>query len=77
MAESPFGLHEIEEAGPNGLAVKCEAILPGLLAARDAAPTKRERKQLSSRIKTARMLLKWAKTRAGYVTPPSRGRTAL
>ena len=65
--ELRFGLNEIEEAGPNGLARKCEALLPTLLADREAAKTKQERKHLSSRIKATRMLLKWAKTRAGYV----------
>lgn len=75
MPESPFELHDIEEAGPNGLALKCEVLLPKLLADRDGAKTKRERKQLSSRIKATRMLLTWAKTRAGYVPPKARRST--
>ena len=54
------------ERGPNKLAAVCAAILPALLAEREAATTKRERKQLSARISSVRMLIGWAKTRAGY-----------
>jgi hypothetical protein len=52
--------------GPNKLAEDAAALIAELLPLRDAAKTKRERKQLSSRIKSARILLQWAKSRAGY-----------
>jgi len=54
----------------------CEERLPGLLAAREGAKSTRERKQFSSRIRTTRMLLRWAKSRAGYVPPPRRKKVA-
>lgn len=53
----------------NEMADECAALLPDLLAQREAATDKRERKALSSRIKTTRMLLRWCKSRAGYVAP--------
>lgn len=56
-----------ERLTPNMLADQCAAILPDLLAQREAATTTRERKQLGSRIRAARTMLTWAKTRAGYV----------
>ncbi|MCA1653673.1 MAG: hypothetical protein ABR588_05940 [Sphingomicrobium sp.] len=45
------------------------AILPDLIAQREAEQDKRKRKrkQLSSRIKAARIVIAWARTRAGYV----------
>jgi hypothetical protein len=52
---------------PNKLALLAEVTLPELIRLRDAAATKRERKHYSQRIKTTRILLSWAKTRAGYV----------
>ncbi len=57
-----------EPMGPNLIAEKMAALLPDLLAQRDVAATKRERKALNGRIRIARDLLKWAKTRAGYVS---------
>ncbi len=71
-AESQFSEGEPpkHESGPNKLAADCERVIPELIAARDAAKTAKERKQLSSRLKTARYLLRWAKTRAGYVAAP-------
>jgi hypothetical protein len=54
---------------PNLLAERAAAIVADLLPLRDATKDKRERKRLSSRIKAARFLLNWAKTRAGYVAP--------
>ena len=56
-------------SGPNKLALVAEVTLPELLRLRDAAKTKRERKHFSGRIRITRDLLKWAKTRAGYVEP--------
>lgn len=68
MIEEITGLSlKDERLTPNLLAEKAAAILPRLLAQRDAAKSKRERKVLSARIRSARLLLKWAKSRAGYV----------
>jgi len=63
----------LAERSPNKLAADCAAILPKLLAEREASTTKRERKHLSSRIRATRMLFGWAKTRAGY--SPARAET--
>lgn len=54
---------------PNELARDAQAILNRLIPLRDTATDKRERKQLSARIKTARILRDWARTRAGHVKP--------
>lgn len=54
-------------SGPNRMAEEAEALLRELLPLRDAATDRRERKQLSSRIKSARIILNFARTRAGYV----------
>ena len=51
---------------PNSMAADMAATLADLLARRDAATDKRERKQLSSRIRAARTVIAWAKSRAGY-----------
>lgn len=59
----------VTERGPYAMEQAMLATLPDLLAQRDAATDKRERKALSSRIKTARMVIKWCRTRAGYVMP--------
>lgn len=56
-------------SGPYGLEQKCLVALPGLLAERDAATTKRERKQLSARIRSTRFFISWCRTRAGYRVP--------
>lgn len=60
-----------EEPGPNKLAATCEAMVPALIAERDAAKDRGTRKKLNSRIHTTRMLLRWAKSRAGYVGLPA------
>lgn len=59
-----------ERLTPNLLAERASATLAELLPLRDAAKSKRERKGLSSRIRCARVLLHFAKTRAGYVPAP-------
>ncbi|HEX8443034.1 MAG TPA: hypothetical protein VF631_05240 [Allosphingosinicella sp.] len=59
-------------SGPNKLALVAEVTLPELIRLRDAATTKRERKHFSGRIRITRGLLRWAKTRAGYVQPVKR-----
>jgi hypothetical protein len=56
-------------------AEEMEALILELIPQRDAAKDKREKKALSGRIKTARMLVKWVKSRAGYV--PTSTPTAL
>jgi hypothetical protein len=58
--------------GPNKLALLAEVTSLELLRLRDAAATNRERKHYSQWIKTTRMLLNWAKTRAGYVQLPKK-----
>lgn len=51
---------------PNQMARDAQALLDNLLPMRRAESDKRTRKALSQRIKTARMLRDWARTRAGY-----------
>lgn len=63
---------EDDRLTPNLLAERAAAIVAELLPLRDAATDKRVRKDYSRRIKTARIMLKWAKSRAGYV-PLSKG----
>lgn len=46
---------------------KAQAMLDELLPLRDAETDKRKRKELSRRIKLARSMRDWARTRAGYV----------
>lgn len=54
------------QGGPRGwLAEKADQMVADLLAQRDAATTKRERKELSARLRSARIILRWAKSRAG------------
>lgn len=72
MTELERRIAEIEASGvsgPNKLAMVCEAMIPHLVAEREAAKSDTERKQLSVRLKTNTGLLRWAKTRAGYVQP--------
>lgn len=52
---------------PNDMERDAQAILDELLPLREAETDKRKRKQLSSRIKTARIMRNWARSRAGYV----------
>lgn len=52
---------------PNDMERDAQALLAELLPLRGAEADKRKRKQLSSRIKAARLLRDWARTRAGYV----------
>jgi hypothetical protein len=46
---------------------KAQEMLAELLPLRDAETDKRKRKVLSQRIKLARSMRDWARTRAGYV----------
>lgn len=52
---------------PNDMERDAQALLAELLPLRDAEADKGKRKQLSSRIKAARIMRDWARTRAGYV----------
>jgi len=52
---------------PNDMERDAQSMLDKLLPLRDAATDKRERKDLSRRIKLARSMRDWARTRAGYV----------
>lgn len=56
-------------SGPYELEQKALTTLAELLPQREAETNKRKRKQLSSRIRTCRMLAKWCRTRAGYRVP--------
>ena len=54
-----------EERSPADAAAHMAALLPELIAQRDAAKSARERKPLSARIRSARIVIAWAKSRAG------------
>lgn len=51
--------------GPNGLAAMCRDKIAELEAKRESLP-RSERKAINSRLRSCRMLLKFATTRAGY-----------
>lgn len=55
--------------GPNGLHDLCRDELAKIDAALSTNLTKAEARKLRTRRKTCRMMMKWCKTRAGYVTP--------
>lgn len=59
-------MHE-ERFTPNDMEREAQRILDELMPLREAETDKRKRKQLSSRIKSARMMRNWARTRAGYI----------
>lgn len=69
MSEPPLELGTMERLGPWGVARELEKMIPVTLAARDAAKDKRERKRLSGQLRVQRSMLKWCKSRAGYVDP--------
>lgn len=52
---------------PNDMEREAQAMLDELLPLRDAETDKRKRKELSRRIKMARSMRDWTRTRAGYV----------
>lgn len=54
---------------PNDMERDAQAMLDQLIPLRDAETDKRKRKQLSLRIKAARIMRDWARSRAGYVRP--------
>lgn len=56
-----------ERIGPSDMEREAQRIINELLPLREAETDKWKRKQLSSRIKTARIMRDWARTRAGYV----------
>lgn len=51
---------------PNQLERDAEALMASLTSQRDAEMDKRKRKQLTARLKSARIMRDWARTRAGY-----------
>jgi hypothetical protein len=53
----------------NQMEQQAKAMAAELLPLRDTATDKRERKELSRRLKLARGIAKWARTRAGYERP--------
>lgn len=56
--------------GPNKLAAICEIMIPHLIELREAATSLEERKSLNQRLATNRRLLKFAKSRQGYIEEP-------
>lgn len=52
---------------PNEMERETQRMLDELTPLRDSEMDKRERKELSRRIKLARSMRDWARTRAGYV----------
>lgn len=52
---------------PNEMERDANAMLAELLPLREGETDKRKRKQLSARIKSARIIRDWARSRAGYV----------
>lgn len=54
------------ESEPNALGRHCEETIAALLIERDAL-LRSERKEVNQKLQTARYLLRWCKTRAGYV----------
>lgn len=51
---------------PNQLEKDAEALIASLTPQRDAETDQHKRKQLTARLKSARILRSWARTRAGY-----------
>jgi hypothetical protein len=60
---------EDERYTPNDMARDTQALLDRLIPERDSETDKSKRKELSRRIKSARILRQFARTRAGYVQP--------
>lgn len=58
---------DFPRGSPNDMERKAQEMLAELLPLRDAETDKRKRKVLSQRIKLARSMRDWARTRAGYV----------
>lgn len=69
-----IGTRAVTDAGysPNDMERDAQALLDSLIPQRDAETDKRKRKELSRRVKTARMLRDWARTRAGYIRAKKR-----
>ena len=53
-------------SGPNALARQCEETIARLVTERDALP-RSERAVINKQLQTARYLLRWCKSRIGYV----------
>lgn len=52
---------------PNDMERDAQAMLDRLIPEREAETDKRKRKELSRRIKSARIMRDWARSRAGFV----------
>ncbi len=55
--------------GPWNTARELERLIPVTVAKRDATKDKAERKRLNNQLRSQRYLLKFCKSRAGYVDP--------
>lgn len=58
------------ERGPNGMARLCEDRIAELEAERAECRTRDERRPINQQLHTARQMLRWCKTRAGYRETP-------
>lgn len=69
LAHDGFGARAVldRNSTPNDMARDAGKLLAELLPLREAEKNSRLRKQLSSRIRAARILRDWAKSGAGYV----------
>jgi len=54
------------ETGPNAIARQCEETIARLVVERDALP-RSERRAINQKLHNIRYMLRWCKTRAGYV----------
>jgi hypothetical protein len=67
LSDNRTNTHAREGYSPKEMERDAQAILDKLIPERDAETDKGKRKALSARIKTARIMRDWARTRAGYV----------
>lgn len=58
------------DPGPNGLARLCEDRIAELKASLAQCRTRDERKPINKHLHTLRHMLRWCRTRAGYVATP-------
>jgi hypothetical protein len=56
--------------GPNGLARLCEDRIAELEAAKAACRSREERRPINQHLHTLRDMLRWCRSRAGYVETP-------
>ncbi len=60
-------LEDDQESGPNGIARVCEETIVRLEAERAALP-RSERREINQKLQQVRHMLRWCRTRVGYVT---------